>query len=207
MKKIHLTIFFSICIIYVNAQSANNIKQKDYKPVLNSDIFRISITQPLAKDYETSAIFSFSYERKIIGAVTSVSKIGCGISVKNFSPRNNENGQYSFHAFGSEELRYYFNLMHRIKKEKSVTNYSSPYISLEQNIFSNAIGLVNQNSKDAVQGSTNTYINIGFQAQPSSKHIYIAAYLGVRCGGKSLSKFYDESISRIHGGLTIGYVF
>ena len=204
MNKLRLLITFSLYTTFIQAQDTASKKQMLYNEKLSSNILRISVTEPLAKDYETNTILFFSYERKLRNAFTMITKIGGGLSIKNASDVT-QKSQLSIHAVGLAELRYYFTILRQINRGKYVKNYSSPYISLEQNFFSNAIWLRNQNTKDAVQGSTNSFLNLGCQAQ--SKRIYFGAYFGVRLGGKSYSNFGDESVSNVHGGISIGYVF
>lgn len=130
--------------------------------IVNRNIFRLVATEPLDKDYETSNIVSFNYEHKIRTVFSLVSKLGIATSVKKTGTDSNPY-RISFHLYSSIEGRYYFTLKRRLRKEKSILNFSGPYIGFEQNLFTNPIALINQTKKNAFEGYTATYLNLGYQ--------------------------------------------
>ncbi len=149
-------------------------------------------------------IISGMYEHQFKNTFSFVGKLGIGGEVKKFGSSSNPN-QTSFHLYSAIEGRYYFTLKRRQKKEKSILNFSCPYIAVEQNIISNPIALINQIEKEALKGTTGLFLNLGYQKQIGK--LYLATFLGVRLGGKSFSKYDGSSLSSIHGGLKAGCVF
>jgi hypothetical protein len=170
---------------------------------MQSNIYRINITQPIFPEYETITL-SGAYEHRIKNALSILGNIGIGSSVKKFGSSSNRY-QTSFHFYTSLEGRYYFTLKRRQKKEKPVFNFSCPYLSIVQNLFTNPIALINQIPKDAFEGSTRMFLNLGYQKQLGK--LQLGAFWGVSFFGKDFS-IYDKgrSVSPIHGGLTVGYV-
>jgi hypothetical protein len=205
MKQIKLLLFIMSSPILLLSQTKIT-KQKDSSTIkIQNNIYRIIYTQPIDKDFETNGIIAFNYERKIINAFSVASKLGVATSVNKFGDGGNPY-QISFHLFSSIEARYYFTLNRRLRKGKSVFNFSSPYISLEQNLFSNQFALINQTAKKSFEGYTATYFNLGYQKQITN--FYFAAYIGGQLAIKDFSKYdIGRSLSPFHVGLTIGYVF
>jgi hypothetical protein len=204
MKNVSIFLLILIVPSFLFAQNINSKSSEKYLIKIDRNIYRLVLTEPLAKDYETNAILSFNYERQIVKAFSLSAKMGIGTSIKKFGPIGKQY-QYSFHAYSNVEARYYFTLNRRIRKEKYIKNFSSPYLSVEQNLFTNSIGLINQNTKDAMAGNTATYLNLGYQIQTGK--LYLGAFFGVQLAGKSFSKYADYSLSILHGGVNIGYVF
>ena len=172
--------------------------------IIQDNIYRINITQAILPNYETSTL-SGVYERRIKNAFSLVGKIGIGSELKKFGPPGDPN-QISFHFYSALEGRYYFTLKRRQRKEKSVLNFSCPYIGIEQNLFTNPIALINQDRKNAFGGSTRTFLNLGSQKQIGK--LYLGGFLGVSIFENDL-KYYStgRKMERLHGGALIGYVF
>jgi hypothetical protein len=103
------------------------------------------------------------------------------------------------------ELRYYFTLLHRIKKQKPVRNFSGLYLSAEQNVFSNPIILINEKRSDAFGGSAGAFLNIGYQKEVG-KNFYFNAFFGPRLYGADFGPDI-RSLEDYHGGLAVGVVF
>jgi hypothetical protein len=204
MKQRNILFIILLSPFFVFAQNSKQKFNDTLTKQIQNGIYRITLTQPLTPDYETITLAG-NYEHKLKKAFSIVGKFGVGTSVKKFGSADNPN-QTSFHVFGAIETRYYFSLYRRLRKEKTVLNFSAPYISLEQNLFTNPIALINQTKKEAFEGSTRLFLNVGYQKQISK--LYLGAFFGVSFLENDFSK-YDKgrSITPIHGGLTVGYVF
>ena len=205
MKTLKLFLLI-ICSPILSFSQTSNVKTEDSNSSqIDKNIYRVIYTQPIDKDFETNGIIAFNYEHKIKNAFSITSKLGVATSVNKFGS-SSDPYQISFHLFSSIEARYYFTLNRRLRKEKSVFNFSCPYISLEQNLFTNQFALINQTAKGAFEGYTATYFNLGYQKQISK--LFFAAYAGGQLSVKDFSK-YDKrrSLSAFHVGLTLGYVF
>ncbi len=131
---------------------------------------------------------------------------GAAVNVQTFGDlydSSKSKHQFAFSVFGSVESRYYFNLAHRIKKEKAVRNFSAFYLSLQEYMLSNPFLLINQKASRAYQGNIQTFLNIGWQKQIQS--LYLHVYAGPALFKKTLSKFYpDEYIRSWQMGIAIG---
>src|SRR6476646_2555702 len=71
-------------------------------------------------------VFGICFEHELRKPFTFVVK--AGPSVFN---RGSENEPIEFAAKASGELRYYFNLLRRVKRNAAVRNFSAAYVSLE----------------------------------------------------------------------------
>jgi hypothetical protein len=157
--KLLLSVIF-LPILLCGQTNSTKSTDKDLNKI-QSNIYRVNITQPIFPEYETITLSSV-YEHRIKNAFSLLGKIGIGTSVKKFGNSSNPY-QTSFHFYTAVEVRYYFTLKRRQKKEKSVFNFSCPYLAIEQNLFTNPIALINQIPKDAFEGSTRTFLNLGYQ--------------------------------------------
>ncbi len=178
-------------------------KDKDYeKDSIYNDIFRIVCTKSIINSV------SFQYEKKVKKAITLLVEAGPTLEVQPFGALEDPSKskyQFSFSFFGSLESRYYFNLKHRIKKQKSVHNYSAFYFSLQEYVLANPFGFINQRASNSYQGNLQTFINIGWQKQYQS--LYFHAFLGAAISRKTFSKFYpDQYIQGSQSGLSFGIV-
>jgi hypothetical protein len=201
MKQIKLLLSI-ILLPMLLAGQANNATDNDASRI-QRNIYRIAITQAVFPNYAPNTILGL-YERRFLNVFSLVAKLGIGAEVKKFGSSSNPY-QTSFHLCSAVEGRYYFTLKKRLKKEKPVLNLSCPYISLEQNIITNPIALINQTEKEALQGTTGLFLNIGYQKQLGE--LYLGAFLGTRLAGKNFSKFDGSGINSFHGGVMVGYVF
>lgn len=202
MKKIYwiiLIIFPAFCF----AQKSKNVDA--YRDRIDNNIYRVVATQ-YAPGYLYS--LSFQYEKRIKKSLTLLAQMGTGIDVQHFGNldnRLNKKYQYAFSAFGSVESRYYFNLAHRIKKEKAVHNFSAFYLSLQEFILSNPFIFVNQTAGNSTQGNIQTFFNLGWQKQYQS--LYLHVYGGPSLSKKSFSKYENNKyIDEWQIGITIGLV-
>ncbi len=204
MKSFKLVIILIMGPLSCFCQRAYLGEPEEKLQTLEKNIFRIIFTSPLSANRETNT-FAFNYERQLQGAFCLDSKIGLGVGINKFGSSKSPN-QYSFHGFGSIEGKYYLFLKQRKKGGKYIYNFTSPYISLEQNLFTNALALINQVEKEAFEGATATFINLGYQAQSSK--LYLRAFFGVQILYSDFAKYdANRSLRVVHGGASIGYVF
>lgn len=164
---------------------------------IEKNIFRATLTL-IAPDDEGWPLL-FSYEREIRKPFTVV--LGAGPS---FRGTSNEQGELSIHGYASVELRYYFNLRHRIKKEKTVRNFSATYLSIQESLFSGPVALVNMLSENAAVGKARTFLNLGLQKQ--FKQGYLNLYLGPGLHFNDLDKGEWVMIDDFHVAITFGLV-
>ena len=164
---------------------------------IEKNIFRASLAT-IVPDDEGSPLL-FSYEREIHRPFTVVA--GTGTS---FRPGSVDEGELAIHGFATIELRYYFNLMHRIKKEKTVRNFSATYLSLQESLFSGPIALLNVSSKNAASGKARTFLNLGIQKQFKQK--FVNLFLGPGLHFNDLEKGEWVMIDEFHAGITFGFV-
>lgn len=201
MKKAKLLLaILSIPMLLLAQTNSTTLADKNSN-ILQNNIFRINITQAVFPIYETSTL-SGVYEHRLKNAFTLLGKVGIGSSVAEFGIPTNR-FQYSFHFYAAVEVRYYFTLNKRQKKEKSVYNFSCPYIAIEQNLFTNSIALINQTAKEAFKGSTRTFLNVGYQKQLGRFHF--GTFIGTSLYSKDFSNYGQGK--PLHGGAMIGYVF
>lgn len=160
-----ITFFLIIELLFplsIYAQKVRKISADTGWGKIESNIYRITLMQPMFTDYESDGILAGNYEHKLTNKFSMVAKLGLGFATDNFGPAENLT-RSSFHLFGALEVRYYFSLERRIRKMKAVLNYSAPYISLEQNIITNHIALINKAKDGAMIGQTALYFNVGYQ--------------------------------------------
>jgi hypothetical protein len=204
MKQLKiLLLIITLPIFLLGQTNSTKSTDRDLNKII-SNIYRIYIVQPMFPHDNEPIIISGMYEHRFKNTFSFVGKLGIGGEVKKFGSSTNPY-QTSFHLYSAIEGRYYFTINRRLKKEKAVQNLSCPYISLEQNIITNQIALINQVEKEALKGTTGLFLNLGYQKQLGK--LYLGTFFGVRLGGKSFSKYDGSSLSSIHGGLMVGYVF
>jgi hypothetical protein len=196
MKLLFLLLFFpAFCF----AQKSKNVDA--YRDRIDNNIYRVVATQ-YAPGYLYS--LSFQYEKIIKKSLTLLAQMGTGIDVQHFG-NIDSHLKYAFSAFGSVESRYYFNLAHRIKKEKAVHNFSAFYLSLQEFILSNPFIFVNQTAGNSTQGNIQTFFNLGWQKQYQS--LYLHVYGGPSLFKKSFSKYENNKyLDEWQMGFAIGLV-
>ena len=187
-----------IVFILLGSVTSSCAQEKDmFSKDIEKNIFRASLTF-IAPDDEGWPL-TFSYEREIRKPFTIIA--GAGPS---FRGTFNETGEYAIHGYLSAEFRYYFNLMHRIKKEKTVRNFSATYLSLEESLFSGPIALINLSHENAAEGKARTFLNLGLQKQ--FKQNYLNIFLGPGLHFNNLQKGEWVLIDDFHVGITFGIV-
>lgn len=164
---------------------------------IEKNIFRASITWIIPGD--EGYPITFSYEREVRKPFTFV--IGTGPSFRGTSEGT---GELAIHGFVSAEFRYYFNLLHRIRKEKTVRNFSATYLSVQESLMSGPIALMNISSENAAKGKARTFLNLGLQKQ--FKQGFFNIYLGPGLHFNDLEKGVWVLIEDFHAGITLGFV-
>jgi hypothetical protein len=164
---------------------------------IEKNVFRAFFTCIIPDDEGWPLLFS--YEREIRKPFTIV--IGAGPS---FRGTLNETGEFELHSFASAEFRYYFNLMHRIKKEKTVRNFSASYLSIQESLLSGPVALMNISSENAAKGKARTFLNLGIQKQ--YRKGYLNLFLGPGLHFNDLEKGEWVLIEDFHVGITFGFV-
>lgn len=173
-------------------------QEKDmFSNYIEKNVFRATFTLIVLDDEGWPLMFS--YEREIRKPFTIV--LGAGPS---FNGTMNEQGELAIHGYASVELRYYFNLLHRIKKEKTVRNFSATYLAIQESLFSGPVALVNMLSTNAAEGKARTFLNLGLQKQ--FKQNYFNLYLGPGLHFNELDKGEWLLIDDFHVGITFGFV-
>ena len=168
-----------------------------FSNIIEKNIFRASLTCIVPDDEGWPLLFS--YEREIRKPFTII--VGAGPS---FRGSSNETGEFEIHGFLSAEFRYYFNLIHRIKKEKPVRNFSATYLSLQESLFSGPIALMNMSSANAGQGKARTFLNLGLQKQ--YRKGYLNLFLGPGLHFNDLERGEWVLIDGFHVGISFGFV-
>jgi hypothetical protein len=168
---------------------------------ISRNIFRVVINYSVPDDEGSGLILN--YEHEIKRPFTFILKAGPTVHVGGSDAFGNDD-KFTFNLLAAGELRYYFTLLHRIKKEKPVQNFSGLYLSLEQYILSNPVALINEERKDAYEGSTGAFLQVGYQKQLGK--FYLNAYVGPRLYGNDFGRG-DRSLNGFHGGIAIGIVF
>ena len=174
-------------------------KEKDmFAMDIEKNIFRASFTF-IAPDDEGWPL-TFSYEREIIKPFTIVFSAGPSFQGSFFE----DQVKLTIHGFASAEFRYYFNLMHRVKKEKPVRNFSATYLSLQESLLSKPFVLLNTSRPDAAEGKARTFLNLGLQKQ--FKQGYLNFFLGPGLWFNDLDKGEWIMVDQFHAGISIGIV-
>ena len=166
-----------------------------YSKLIDKNIGRGTLT--LQPGFELTA--SLCYERELRRPFTFVLKAGPAV----FTNPGSGDGVLEFSLIASGELRWYFNLLKRIKHEKATRNFSAAYLSLEPFVRSNALLVFKRTGYEGRPVMPGVYLNIG--AQKQVKRTYFALYCGIRFIGDPNS--YEEVMDVIHAGLVFGRVF
>jgi hypothetical protein len=195
--------YFFLIVLPVALFGQNDKNIDKYKDSIAHNIFRV------IGAIDVPGRLAFQYEREIKRPFTFVLSGGASIDIQTFGDLYNSNNskyQFDMGALASAEVRYYFTLNHRIKKQKPVHNFSAFYFSIEQFIASNPFIFINQKKSQGLAGSVQTFLNIGWQKQFQS--LYFNIYIGPAIIQKTLSKQFPNTTSqRIHSGLAIGLSF
>ncbi|MEO7049020.1 MAG: hypothetical protein ABI091_27195 [Ferruginibacter sp.] len=147
-------------------------------------------------NYEVDLKRSFSFSLKAGPAVAKEY-----ISTDAFVTERNK---WFINFIVSAEFKYYFNLSYRLKLQKTITNFSAGYFSIEPFITTKSLIMIHQSDGDTKPAKQGAYINIGCQKQ--MKYTYINIYFGARFPGK----IYENSVDVLdvmHAGITVGGVF
>jgi len=199
--------FFLLFLIFLSsltfAQSSKN--EDPYHNRIDKNIFRVVTTKYAPSNLVAVGI---QYERQIKKPFSLLLETGPTMEIQKFGDINDPSKskyQFSFSLFGSVESRYYFNLSHRIKKEKPVHNFSAFYVSLQEYVLSNPFIFINQKSSQAYQGNVQTFLNVGWQKQIQSYYFHV--FSGITLYRKTLSKYYpDQFIQGWQMGVSLGGV-
>lgn len=201
--KQFLLLFYLIPVL-VNAQlTIHEKKEADpYKMEISKDIFRVNLS--LATDAKFSP--HAAYERELFRPFTLLLKAGPAFDRDYLFTDiwGNEQYKWFLNFAASGELRYYFSLGRRIKHEKTVKNFSGPYLSLEEAVWSKPLIILNKTGDEVLKGSYGTFINLGYQKQVG------LTYYNIFFGTKFPGKIYEQSTDAfdiIHAGIGIGRVF
>jgi len=187
-----------IAFIFLGSIISAHAQEKDiFSKDIEKNIFRSSVTF-IAPDDEGLPI-TFSYEREIRKPFTVLA--GAGFS---FHGLYNETGEFAIHGYMSAEFRYYFNLLHRVKKEKTVRNFSATYLSLQESLLSGPIALINISRENTAKEKASTFLNLGLQKQ--YKRGFLNIFLGPELHFNNLEKGEWVLIDGFHAGFTIGLV-
>lgn len=188
-----------ITLTFIAFGISSYAQQKDlFSKDIEKNIFRTTISF-IAPDDEGLPIL-FSYEREIRKPFTIVLSIG-----PSFRGLLEDGSQkIAIHAFASAELRYYFNLLHRIKKERTVRNFSATYLSFQESLLSGPIALINTSSENASNRKAVTFLNLGLQKQ--YKQGYLNLFLGPGLHFNDLDKGEWVMIDDFHVGISFGFV-
>ena len=187
-----------IALILLGSVAPSYAQEKDmFSKDIEKNVFRALFTCIFPDDEGWP--LTFSYEREIRKPFTIV--IAAGPS---FRGTSNETGELAIHGFVSAEFRYYFNLLHRIKKEKTVRNFSATYLSLQESLFSGPVALMYMLSENAAEGKARTFLNLGLQKQFKQKYLNI--FLGPGLHFNDLDKGEWVLVEDFHVGITFGFV-
>ncbi len=110
--------------------------------------------------------------------------------------------RWTFHAFGSVEVRHYLNFARRLRKNKSIEYFSGTYISLEPFIQSNSLASINDSNRKT-GGQFTTYINLGFQKQYNGI-FFIGGAIGYTPITHSFSKPIPKELSPVKLNFLLG---
>ena len=200
MKKFLLFLLFPA---YSIAQKSKVVDA--YRDSIDKNIFRVVTTKYAPNNL---IVVGVQYERQIKKSFTLMLETGPTMQIQDFGDINDPSKskyQFSFSVFGSVESRYYFNLAHRIKKERPVHNYSAFYVSLEEYVLSNPFIFINQKASQAYQGNVQTFLNVGWQKQ--FQLYYFHVFAGTALYRKTLSKYFpDQYIQGWQMGVSLGGV-
>jgi hypothetical protein len=202
MKFFLLAVLLLPLIVLCQPGQFNPKEEDPHKSEINKDIFRAFLS--LATDTKFS--FNANYEREIAKPFTLFVKGGPAIDRRYIATDAFGSKQYSWvlNAAASAELRWYFNLNNRIRRQKTTRNFSAAYISIEELLRSSPLIVINKNRDEIPAGSAAAFINIGLQKQ--HKKAWYNLFFGTRFPGR----VYENSVTGfdlLHAGISIGKVF
>lgn len=198
--------FFILLLAPLFLKSQSNSSKPNETDTRKSEIQKNILRVLLSASTDTKFSFTANYEREIIKPLTLFLKTGPAFDREytNTDVSGNEQYKWLFNFLLSAELRCYYNLNRRMKLQKNVRNFSAFYFSLEEQLVSKPIIMINKSENEVSKGKNSAYINIGYQRQ--KYHTYYQIYLGTRFPGKIYSTI-PAGIDLLHGGVTIGRVF
>lgn len=170
---------------------------------LKPNIFRLTLNQPMLPLYETDFILAGHWEKKLNRQFSLLTKLGLATTFDKFGPSNNPI-RYSGHIYADLDARYFFLSKRRLKRNRPILNFTGPYLSIQQTLFTNPVFLINRGSADVFEGRTLSYVNLGYQKQGG--RFYFGIYAGALLWGKSLYGNLND-YAQWHGNVSIGYVF
>jgi len=172
------------------------------KMKIDKNIFRVL----LSLSTDTKFSITGSYEREIKRPLTVFFKAGPAIdrASQGTDVNGTEQYRYIFNAIASGELRYYYNLNRRARLEKTIRNFSAFYLSIEEQLVSKPVFIMNKTGTEVLKGRTSAFVNIGYQYQKNTTFYNI--YFGTRFPGQIYSNI-PVGIELLHGGITVGRAF
>ena len=181
----------------------NHSKEVDpNKMEINKNIFRVL----LSASTDTKFSITGNYEREIKRPLTLFIKAGPALNREYITTDAFRIEQYKWlvNFIGSGELRYYFSLNRRIKKGRTVKNFSAFYFSLEELLVSKPLYILNKSGNEESKGRNSEFINIGYQFQENTTYYNI--YFGARFPGQVYNNT-PSGIDLLHVGITVGRAF
>jgi hypothetical protein len=204
-KQIFMRLLFLFLLLPFFAKSQiikDNSKEIDpNKMEINKNIFRLL----LSVSTDTKFSVTGNYEREIKKPFTLFFKAGPAFNREYIDTDafGTEEYKWLFNAIASGELRCYYNLNRRIKFQKTVRNFSAFYLSLEEQLISKPILIINKSGDEVLKGTNSEFINIGYQYQKNTT--YYNVYFGARLPGQIYNNTPTGEL--LHAGVTIGRAF
>ncbi|MBC7903888.1 MAG: hypothetical protein H7Y27_10710 [Gemmatimonadaceae bacterium] len=194
MRPILALILF--CPLFSSAQYEPPQKEEDHlRMEINNQIFRLLI--PITVERFGGIGLQASYEHVIRKPFTFVIKGGPTFYAE-------DPDVFGINGRIAGEVRYYFNLFHRIKKDKTVKNFTAGYLSIEPFAVTGSYQFLRKGDIYEPPPESGAFINIGYQWQ--FKRSYANIFFGTRFPGKVYSESVDAT-DLLHAGLVIGKVF
>ena len=181
----------------------DNTKEIDpNKMAINKNIFRVL----LSASTDTKFSITGNYEREIKKPLTLFFKAGPAYSREYVNTEAFGIKQYKwiFNAIASGELRCYYNLKRRTRLQKTVRNFSAFYLSLEEQLVSNPIFIINKTGNEELKGGNREFFNIGYKYQKNTTYYNI--FFGTRFPGQIYNNT-PTGIDLLHAGVSIGRAF
>ena len=201
--KYFILLFFLLPFFAQSQIIKDNSKEIDHnKMKISKNIFRVL----LSASTDTKFSITGNYEREIIKPFTLFVNAGPAYSREYVNKDAFGVKQYKwvFNAIASGELRYYYNLKRRTRLQKTVRNFSAFYLSLEEQLVSNPIFIINKSGNEELKGGNREFVNIGYQYQKNTT--YYKIYFGTRFPGRIYSN-NPTGIELLHAGVIIGRAF
>jgi hypothetical protein len=202
--------YFIIILTYLFFQNNLSAQLLDYSDSVmfvkkNKCIYRVNLSAPFG------VFFFGSAEIKLLKNVTVIPQLGISstFAYSNFRNRTTINSTRDIAsniAFAAFDLRYYFNLNHRRKKQRNTDFFSGNYIALKR-FFSTPPTSVN-NQSFMYENMQSWQLHIGTQHTLNSK-LTIGGNIGFILSESSLNKNLYTNTSLypyFQPSLTIGYI-